>query len=125
MGGERLARAVLALDAVYCAVVGSLLVLFRARVGGLLRLPGVVVAAAGAATAASAGFLIGQAVRIDWRRGIKQTMAANAGVSMVLALAAALHPARGARVLLAFFALDVISLAVAQGVSLVRRGLRS
>ena len=47
------------------------------------------------------------------------------GASVLLAVFAALHPARGARVLLAFMALDVISFAVAQGVSLLRRGVRS
>ena len=122
MGGERLGRVALALDVIYCLLTGALLVLFRARVGGLLRLPGPLVAAAGGAVVGWAVIVLGQTVRIDWRRGIKQVLAANTVAAVALALAAAFHPARGARVLLAFIALDVMALAVAQGISLVRRG---
>ncbi len=124
MGAERLARASLALDAIYCLISGALLVILRARVGGLLRLPGTLIAAAGAATVGWAMVVLGQTVRIDWRTGIKQVLGVNALVSILLAIAAALHPARGARLLLAFISLDVMSLAVVQGVSLVRRGRR-
>jgi hypothetical protein len=124
MGGRRLARVALALDVLYCATLGLLVVALRARLGGLLQVPSLVVAAAGVVTIGCAGLVLGQAVRRDWRRAIKQTMAGNAGVAMLLAVAAALHPARGARILLAFLALDVISFAVAQGVSLLRRGVR-
>ena len=122
MGGERLGRVALALDVIYCLLTGALLVLFRARVGGLLRLPAPLVAAAGGAVAGWAVIVLGQTVRIDWRRGIKQVLTANVVASVVLAVVAAFHPARGARVLLAFIALDVMALAVAQGISLVRRG---
>ena len=97
------------LDAMYCAIIGLLLVAMRARIGGLLQVPGLLVAAVGAATVGWAGVVLGQAMRRDWRRAIKQTMVANAGVSMLLAVAAALHPARGARAFLAFTALDVVS----------------
>ena len=121
MTGERLARATLALDFIYCAVVGALLVLFNGRLASLLRAPGILVVAAGVATAAWGFVVLGQSVRIDWRRGIKQTLVANGLASTLLALAAALHPARGARALLAFTALDVMALAVAQALSLVRR----
>ena len=120
MNGERLARVSLAIDAVYCAVMGLLVIVFRARIGGLMRLPAVLIAAAGAGIVGWAYVVLAQAVRIDWRKGIKQTLAANAAVSVVLTLAAALHPARGARALLAFLALDVVSLAVAQAISLIR-----
>jgi hypothetical protein len=125
MGGQRLARVALVFDAMYCAIVGMLLVAMRARIGGLLQVPGLLVAAVGVATVGYAGVVLGQAMRRDWGRAIKQTMVANAGVSMLLAVAAALHPARGARAFLAFAALDVVSFAVAQGVSLLRRGVRS
>ena len=121
MSGERLARAILALDATYCVVMGLLVMLFRARLGGLLRAPGILVAAVGAAVVGWAWVVLAQSVRIDWRRGIKETLAANALVSVLLALGAALHPARGARALLAFLALDFMSFAVVQGVSLLRR----
>ena len=124
MGGERLARASLALDATYCLITGSMLIAMRARVGGLLRLPGLLVAVAGAMTVGWAVGLLAQTVRMDWRAGVKQALTANVVVSVLLALAAALHPARGARIFLAFVSLDVISLAVVQGVSLVRRGPR-
>lgn len=120
MNGERLARVSLAINAVYCAVMGLLVIVFRARIGGLMRLPAVLIAAAGAGIVGWAYVMLGQAIRIDWRKGIKQTVAANAAVSAVLTLAAALHPARGARALLAFLALDVVSLAVAQTISLIR-----
>ena len=95
-----------------------------ARIGALVRLPGVLVAAIGTAVVAWAYVLLGQTARIDWRTGIKQTLSVNAIVSVLLALGAALHPARGARALLALLALDAMSLAVVQGISLVRERRR-
>ena len=65
--------------------------------------------------------VLGQAVRMDWRRGIKEMVAANSVVAVLLALGAALHPGRGASALMAFIALDVISIAVAQTLALLRR----
>ena len=120
MGGERLARVTLALDAIYCGVMGLLAIVFRARIGGLVRLPGAFVGAIGAAVIGWAYVVLGQTVRIDWRRGIKETVAANAFAAMLLALGAALHPGRGASALMAFVSLDVISIAVAQLLSLTR-----
>lgn len=120
MNGERLARVTLALDAVYCAVMGLIVIVFRARIGGLMRVPGVVIGALGAAVIGWAYVMLGQTVRIDWRRGIKQTLAANTLTAMLLALGAALHPGRGASALMAFVSLDVISIAVAQAFSLFR-----
>lgn len=114
----------MALDAAYCLITGLLLLVFRERVGGLLRLPWLLIAAIGGATAAWGVVAIGQTVRIDWRRGIKQMLTVNAIASVLLALAAALYPARGARVLLAFISLDVMAIAATQAVSLARRGLR-
>ena len=120
MNGERLARVTLALDAVYCAVMGLIVIVFRARIGGLMRVPGVLFAALGAAIIGWAYVALGQTVRIDWRRGIKQMLAANTLVAVLLALGAALHPGRGASALMAFVSLDVISIAVAQAFSLLR-----
>jgi hypothetical protein len=120
MSGERLARVSLALDAVYCAVMGLLAIALRARIGQLVGLPGLLVGALGAAVVGWAYVVIGQTARIDWRRGIKQTVTANAVVATLLALGAALHPGRGASALMAFVSLDVISLAVAQALSLIR-----
>ena len=122
MGGERLGRIALALDVIYCLLTGALLVVFRARVGGLLRLPGPLVAAVGGATIGWAVIVLGQTVRMDWRRGVKQVLAANVAGSIALAVVSAFHPVRGARALLAFIALDVMALAGAQGISLIRRG---
>lgn len=124
MSGERLARVTLALDAIWCASVGLLLIVFRARLGGLLRVPGLLVAAIGAAAAGSSFAVLGQTVRIDWRRGIKQMVATNSLVAAGLALAAAIHPARGGRALLAFTALDAMALAAAQAISLLSRRKR-
>ena len=87
MGGKRLARAALAFDAVYCAIVGLLVVALRARLGGLLQVPSLVVAAAGVATVGWAGIVLGQAVRRDWRTAIKQSMVVNAGVAVLLTVA--------------------------------------
>ena len=120
MSGERLARVTLALDAVYCAVMGLLVVAFRARIGGLFGLPGLLFGALGAAVVGWAYVVLGQTVRIDWRRGIKQTLTANAVAATLLALGAALHPGRGASALMAFASLDVISIAAAQAISLTR-----
>ncbi|MGD8485701.1 MAG: hypothetical protein PVG27_13255 [Chloroflexota bacterium] len=120
MGGERLARVSLVLDGVYCLIVGSLLVALRVHAGGLLRVPALVVAAAGVATVGWAVTLFGQGARIDWRTGIKQVLTANALAAVALAVAAALHPVRGARILLGFVSLDVVAFAVAQGISLIR-----
>jgi hypothetical protein len=120
MNGERLARASLALDAVYCALMGLLIIVLRARIGGLVGLPGLLIGAVGAAIVGWAYVVLGQTARMDWRKGVKQTLSANVAVSVLLALGAALHPVRGARALLAFLALDAISFAVAQGISLVR-----
>jgi len=120
MNGERLARLTLALDAVYCAVMGLTVIVFRARIGGLMRVPGLLIGALGAAVIGWAYVVLGQTVRIDWRRGIKQTLAANTVVATLLALGAALHPGRGASALMAFVSLDVISIAVAQALSLIR-----
>jgi hypothetical protein len=120
MNGERLARVSLALDAVHCALLGLLVIVLRDRIGGLVRLPGVVVAALGTGLVAWAYVVLGQTARMDWRRGIKQILSANVIVSVLLALGASLHPVRGARAVLAFLALDAMSFAVAQGLSLVR-----
>jgi tetrahydromethanopterin S-methyltransferase subunit E len=120
MNGERLARVSLALDAVYCGLVGLLIIVLRARIGGLVRLPALLIGAIGAAIVGWAYVVLGQTARIDWRKGVKQTLSANVVVSVLLALGAALHPVRGARALLAFLALEVMSFAVAQGISLVR-----
>ncbi len=120
MSGERLARVSLAFDAVYCAVMGLIIIVFRARIGGLLRLPSVLMGALGAAVIGWAYVVLGQSVRVDWRRGIKEMVTANTVVAVLLALAAALHPGRGASALLAFVSLDVISIAVAQAISLTR-----
>mgnify|MGYP001555625711 CR=1 FL=1 len=122
MGGERLGRIALALDVIYGLLTGGLLIVFRARVGGLLRLPGPLVAALGGAAVGWAVIVLGQTVRMDWRRGVKQVLAANVAGSIALAVVSAFHPVRGARALLAFIALDVMALAVAQGISLIRRG---
>jgi hypothetical protein len=121
MSGERLARLTLALDAVYCGVLGLLTIALRGRIGGLVGLPGVVIGALGAAVIGWAYVVLGQTVRIDWRRGIKQTVAANSVAAFLLALGAALHPGRGASAIMAFVSLDVISIAVAQTLSLIRR----
>lgn len=119
MNGERLARVSLALDAVYCGLMGLLIIALRARIGGLVRLPALLVGAVGAAIVGWAYVVLGQTARMDWRKGVKQTLSANVVVSVLLALGAALHPARGARALLAFLALEVTTFAVAQGLSLV------
>ncbi len=120
MSGERLARVSLALDAVYCGLVGLIAIAFRARIGALVGLPGLVIAAVGAAVVGWAYVVLGQTVRIDWRRGIKQTLSANTLVAVLLALSAALHPGRGASALLAFVSLDVMAIAATQAVSLLR-----
>jgi hypothetical protein len=120
MSGERLARVTLALDAVYCAFLGLVAIAFRGRIGALVGLPGLVVAALGGAVVGWAYVVLGQTVRIDWRRGIKQTLAANVAASSLLALGAALHPGRGASALMAFISLDVMSIAAAQAISLLR-----
>lgn len=125
MSGERLARVSLALNAVYCAFFGLLAIAFRSRIGGLVGLPGLVVGALGAAVIGWAYVLLAQTVRIDWRRGIKETVAASSAVAVLLALGAALHPGRGASALMAFVSLDVISIAVAQALSLMRRDSRA
>jgi hypothetical protein len=57
--------------------------------------------------------------------GIKQTVATNAVAAILLALAAAFHPARRSRALLVFSAIEVATLAVAQALSLARRGEHS
>ncbi len=121
MSGERLARASLALDAIFCSSVGFLFVVFRARLAGILHLPVGLIVAAGVAIVGWATVVLGQTVRIDWRLGAKQTAAANAAASALLGLGAALHPARGARVFLVVSALKVGSFAVAQVISLLRR----
>jgi hypothetical protein len=125
MHGERLARAALALDAIYSAMVGLSIILLRARIGGLIGLPGVLIGALGAALVGWAYVLLAQTVRIDWRRGVGQTVAANTAASLALVTAAAFHPARGARLLLGFVALDAKVLAVAEGISLIRDRGRS
>ena len=90
------------------------------RIGGLLGVPGAFVGALGAAVIGWAYQVLGQTVRIDWRRGVKQTLTANTVVAVLLAFGAALHPGRGASALMAFVSLDVISIAVAQALSLTR-----
>ncbi|MEX1294763.1 MAG: hypothetical protein AB1Z67_01195, partial [Candidatus Limnocylindrales bacterium] len=120
MRGERLARVTLALDAIYCAFVGLVTIALRRPIGGLVGLPAVVIAALGAAVIGWAYVVIGQTVRIDWRRGIWQTMTANSVVAFLLALGAALHPGRGASAMMAFVSLDVMSIAAAQAISLIR-----
>ena len=64
--------------------------------------------------------MLGQTVRIDWRRGIKQTLASNVVAATLLALGAALHPGRSASAIMAFLSLDVIAFAVVQALSLLR-----
>lgn len=120
MSGERLARITLALDAVYCGIVGLIAIALRGRIGALIGVPGVIVAAAGAAVVGWAYVVLGQTVRMDWRRGIWQTMTANSVMAFLLALGAALHPGRGASALMAFVSLDVMSIAAAQAISLLR-----
>ena len=124
MSGERFGRAWLALDFIYCVVVGSSAIALRARLGALMRLPGLAVAALGAAVLGWGMLVLAQSVRIDWRAGVRQVFMTNAVVAPLLAAAAALHPVPGARLLLAFVSLDVMSLAVVQGITLWRRGGR-
>ncbi len=121
MSGERLARASLALDAIFCSSVGILFIVLRARLAGILRLPVGLVVAAGVAIIGWATVVLGQTVRIEWRSGAKQTAAVNAAASALLGLGAALHPSRGARAFLVVSALEVGSFAVAQVISLLRR----
>lgn len=120
MSGERLARASLALDAVYCAFIGLAAIVFRRRISGLVGIPGPAVGALGAAVIGWAYVVLGQTVRIDWRRGVKQMMTANTIVASLLTLASALHPGRGASALMAFVSLDLISIAAVQAVALTR-----
>jgi hypothetical protein len=122
MSGELFGRAWLALDFIYCAVVGSIAIAMRARLGGLMRLPAILVAAVGAAVLGWGMLVLAQTVRIDWRTGVKQVLLANVAVAVLLAALAAFHPVRGARLLLAFVSLDVMSLAVVQSITLWRRG---
>ena len=122
MGGERFGRAWLALDFIYSVMVGSIAIVLRARIGGLLRLPGIAVAAVGAAVLGWAVLVLAAAVRLDWRTGVKQVLLTNGVVAVLLAALAAFHPVRGARLLLAFVSLDVMSFAVVQGITLWRRG---
>ena len=124
MSGERFGRAWLALDFIYCAVVGSVAIALRARIGGLMRLPGILVAAVGAAVLGWGMLVLAQTVRIDWRTGVKQVLVINGTIAVLLAGLAAFHPVRGARLLLAFVSLDAMSFAVAQGLTLWRRGSR-
>lgn len=121
MTGERYGRAWLALDFLYCTLVGLVAIGLRQRLGGLMRVPAVLMAVMGAASIAWAVLVLGQSVRIDWRTGVRQVFLANALVATLLAVSAAFHPVRGARLLLAFVSLDVMSLAVVQGITLWRR----
>lgn len=125
MSGERLARVALALDAVFCGVMGLLVIVFRARIGAIVWLPALLAGALGVAVIGWAYVVLGQTVRMDWRRGIKQTVASNVIVASLLALGAALHPGRSASALMAFLSLDVIAIAVMQALSLLRGRSRS
>jgi len=121
MSGERLARASLALESIFCGSVGVLFIVLRARLAGILHLPAGLVVAAGVVIVGWATVVLGQTVRVDWRSGAKQTAAANTAAAALLGLGAALHPARGARAFLVVSALEVGSFAVAQVISLLRR----
>lgn len=122
MSGERFGRAWLALDFIYCTVVGIVIIALRDRLAGLMRVPVVLVATTGAAIVGWGVLMLAQTVRIDWRRGVRQVLTANAAAATLLAVMAALHPVRGARLLLAFFSLDVMSFAVVQAIAQWRRG---
>ena len=98
MNGERLARVSLALDAVYCGLMGLLIIVLRARIGGLVRLPALLIGAIGAAIVGWAYVVLGQTARIDWRKGVKQTLSANVvGVRAAGARSGAPPGPRGAR----------------------------
>jgi hypothetical protein len=121
MDGQRLARASLLLDALFCAALGASLVILRARLSRVLRLPGVVVAGIGVTSVGWAALVLAQALRLDWRSAAKQTAAANAAGAVALAGVAAVHPGRGGRALLALTAIEVFGFAVPLALSLVRR----
>lgn len=125
MNGQRLARASLLLDALFCAAVGAALVALRHRLSTSLRLPGMVVGGLGLGTIGWAGVVVAQALRRDWRSAAKQTASANALGAVTLAGAAAMHPGRRARAMLALTAVEVAAFAVPQALSLVRRRTRA
>jgi hypothetical protein len=120
MTGQRLARASLLIDAIFCATLGVALIVMRQRLAQTLRLPGVAVAALGAGVAGWSAVVLVQALRADWRAAAAQIALANVAGSAALVVVAALHPGRGARVLLATTAAEVFGFAVALGLSLLR-----
>ena len=122
MSGQRLARASLLLDAAYCATLGVVLIVLRKRLARTLRLPGLAVATIGAGAAGWSAVVLVQALRQDWRAAAVQIALANLAAAAALIVSAALHPARGARVLLAVTASEVFGFAVALGLSLLRLG---
>lgn len=121
MEAQRLARISLLIDALYCAVVGGTLVVLRERLARVLRLPAVVVAAAGLTTVGWAVLVLTQAGKRDWRVAAKRMAAANAAGAGALALGAAVHPRPGARAILAFTAIEVFAFVVPPMVALLRR----
>jgi hypothetical protein len=121
MDGQRLARASLLLDALFCVALGGALVALRHRLARLLRLPSVIVAGFGIGVIGWAGVVVAQALRLDWRSAARQTAAANALGAVTLAGASALHPSRRGRAMLALTAVEVAAFAVPQALSLVRK----
>ena len=98
--GERLGRGSLVVDAVFCAVVGMVLIGGRRRIARLLGGRAPVAAMAGGGTLAWAVVVAYQASRPDWRSATGKVAAANLGGVLVLMIAASVHPRRRARFVL-------------------------
>jgi len=121
MTSERLGRAALGLDAIYCVGAGTTAVLARRRLGSALGFDPALVAVAGAATVVWSGGVAAAARRQRWRQYVAAVAVANVVAATALGVGATTRPSRSGRALLSAVAVEVAGFAAVQTRSL-RRG---
>lgn len=104
----------MALDAVYCALTGSIALRAKRPLGAMFGVSPVLVGAAGGLTIAWSGLVAGVHGVDEWQVPVRAVAAANSLAAIGLLVAASRHPRPRASVLLGAVGVEVAAFAVSQ-----------